>query len=229
MKAVLWLLGVTALAATALGQGLDVPLQRYREATRLGEVGTVRGRAFEERRKASASDLPLVRTVVALLPRSDAWLVHLQAIKRGARDSIGAYRDAATAVRRSREAYEQRLWEAGAGDLPRTATVDAEGVFAFDDVPAGAWILVASRSVFVNKTPPLRPGVAPPPARPPSPFLAMDKLLGYHNMIYWLREITVAPGATEALELTDRNTWLTGVLEEREKPRLPDRPYEPPR
>ncbi len=220
---------VMALAATALAQGIDVPLERYRKAMSLGEVGTVRGRAFTERRKPSASDLPLAGTVVALLPRSDAWLVRLQAIKRGARDSVETYRDAAPAVRRSREAYEKSLWEAGAGDLPQTATVDTEGVFTLDNVPAGAWLLLASSSTYVNKTPPPRPGAPPPPAKPPSPFVASDKLLGYHVVTYWFRELTVVPGATEALELTDRNAWLTGVQEEREKPRLPDRPYEPPR
>jgi len=226
-----WFLGVLALAlaATALAQGIDVPLARYREAISLGEVGTVRGRAFAERRRPSASDLPLAGTVVALLPRSDAWLVRLQAIKRGARDSVETYRDAATAVRRSRDAYEKSLWEAGAGDLPQTAAVDTEGVFTLDNVPAGAWILLASRSTYVDKTPPPRPGTPPPPAKSPSPFLAPDKLVGYHVVTYWFRELTVGPGVTEALELTDRNAWLTGVLEEREKPLLPDRPYEPRR
>src|ERR1700675_817757 len=109
----LTLLGVlfVALAATALAQGLDVPLERYREGMSRGEVGTVRGRAFAERRKPSASDLPLTGTVVALLPRSDAWLVRLQAIKRSVRDSVATYRDAAPAVRRSQEAYEKSLWE----------------------------------------------------------------------------------------------------------------------
>ena len=218
-----------ALVATATAQDIDVPLERYRKAMSLGEVGTVRGRAFAERRKPSASDLPLAGTVVALLPRSDAWLVRLQAIKRGARDSIETYRDAAIAVRRSREAYEKSLWEAGAGDLPQTTVVDTEGVFTLDNVPAGAWILLASRSTYVNKTPPPRPATSPPPVRPPSPFLAPDKLAGYHVVTYWFREITVVPGATEAFELTDRNAWLTGVQEDREKPRLPDRPYEPPR
>ena len=233
VKVATWLLAAVALAATAFAQDVDAPLGRYREAISLGEVGTVRGRAFEERRRPGASDLPLAQTVVALLPRSDAWLVRLQAIKRGARDSMDGYRDAASAVRRSREVYEQRLWEAGAADLPQTAVVDAEGVFTLNDVPAGAWILLAfHRGLYVNKTPLVRPpapGAPPPPVRPPSPFLAPDKLAGYHVVTYWLREITVAPGATEALELTDRNVWLTGVVEDREKPRLPDRPYEPRR
>ena len=218
-----------ALAAAALAQGIDVPLERYRKAMSLGEVGTVRGRAFAERRKPSAPDLPLAGTVVALLPRSDAWLVRLQAIKRGARDSVESYRDAAPAVRRSREAFEKSLLEAGAGDLSQSAAVDTEGVFTLDNVPAGAWILLASRSSYVNKTPAPRPVTGPPPVRPPLPFLAPDKLAGYYVITYWFRELTVVPGATEALELTDRNAWLTGIQEDREKPRLPDRPYEPRR
>ena len=51
-----------ALVATATAQDIDVPLERYRKAMSLGEVGTVRGRAFAERRKPSASDLPLAGT-----------------------------------------------------------------------------------------------------------------------------------------------------------------------
>jgi len=236
---VLWRLGVVvgllALATTALAQAMDAPLDGYRRAERIGEVGIVRGRAFEERRKPSAPDLPLAGIAVSLLPHSDAWLSRLEAIKRGTRDSIGAYREAATAVLRSREGYEKSLLEAGAGDLPQAATVDGEGGFTLENVPAGPWILFASRSTYISRTPVVRappPGAAPPPPRPPaapSPFLPMEKLAGYHVVTYWVRAITVSPGSPEAVELTDRNVWLTGVIERRDPARLPDQPYIAPR
>jgi len=232
-----WRLGVVAgllvLAATVLAQGMDVPLDGYRRAERRGDVGVVRGRAFEERRKPSAPDLPLAGIAVSLLPHSEAWLSRLEAIKRGARDSIGAYREAATTVLRSREGYEKSLLEAGAGDLPQAATVDGEGGFTLQNVPAGPWILFASRSTYISRTPIVRappPGTAPPrPPAAPSPFLPMEKLAGYHVVTYWVRALTVSPRAPEAVELTDRNVWLTGVIERRDPARLPDQPYAPPR
>jgi hypothetical protein len=233
-----WQLGVVAgllaLGATVLAQGMDVPLDGYRRAEKLGDVGIVRGRAFEERRKPSAPDLPLAGIAVSLLPHSEAWLSRLEAIKRGARDSIGAYRESATAVLRSREGYEKSLLEAGAGDLPQATTVDGEGGFTLERVPAGPWILFASRSTYISRTPVVRapPAGAAPPARPPvapSPFLPIEKLAGYHVVTYWVRALTVSPGAPEAVELTDRNVWLTGVIERREPARLPDQPFVPPR
>lgn len=217
-----------AFAATAFAQGVDVPVDRYRQAASLGELGAIRGRAFEERRKPSAPDYPLVGTVVVLVPRSEEWILRLGAIKRGVRESIDGYLAAGSAVRRSWESYEKRLWEVGAGDLPQTIAVDSEGVFSFDGVPAGPWVLLASRSLYVNKTPPFRPGVPRLPP-PPSPFLPFDRLSGYHVVTYWMREVAVGAGANEAIELTDRNIWLTGISENRQPPPLPTGPYVPPR
>lgn len=217
-----------ALAAAAGAQDLDAPIDRYREAAGFHELGTVRGRALRERRKPSAPDLPLPGTAVALLPRSEAWLFRLQAIKRAARDSVDAYREAANLVRVSRDAYEKRLLEAGAGDLPQATTLDTEGRFTLEGIAAGPWILFAFHSTYVNTGPRTPPGPARPSARP-NPFLVPDKLAGYYVVTYWLRELTVAAGAVEAIELTDRNAWFTGVSENREPPPLPTQPTRSPR
>ena len=216
------------LASVALGQGVDAPIERYRDAAAQHELGGIRGRAFQERRRPSSPDTPLIGTAVALLPRSEAWLFRLNAIKRGARDSLDIYRDAAPAVRRAREAYEKTLLEAGAGDLPQGATVDADGRFTLEDIPAGPWVLLAFRSAtYVSKIPQERP-VAPGQWRPPAlplPFLAPDKLAGYFVVTYWLKELNVVAGSVEPVELTDRNVWFTGVAENIQPPRLPDQPY----
>ena len=166
------------------------------------------------------------------MPRSEAWLLRLNAIKRGARDSLDIYRDAAPAVRRAREAYEKTLLEAGAGDLPQGATVDADGRFTLEGIPAGPWVLLAFRSAtYVSKIPLERP-VAPGQWRQPAlplPFLVPERLAGYYVVTYWLRELTLASGGVEPVELTDRNVWFTGVAENLQQPRLPDRPYQPRR
>ena len=217
------------LASVALAQGVDAPLERYRDAAAQHELGGIRGRAFQERRKPTGPDTPLTGTSIALLPRSEAWLLRLSGIKRGARDSLETYRDAAPAVRRAREAYEKRLLEAGAGDLPQGATVDADGRFSLEGIPAGPWVLLAFRSsTYVSKTPlerPVPPGQLRQPARP-LPYLPPDKLAGYYVVTYWLRELNVAAGSVEPVELTDRNVWLSGVAENLQPPRLPDQPYQ---
>lgn len=226
------LVGVAlGLASTALAQSVDAPIDRYRDAAAQHELGGIRGRAFQERRKPTGPDTPLIGTAVALLPRSETWLLRLNAIKRGSRDSLDIYRDAAPAVRRAREAYEKRLLEAGAGDLPQGATVDADGRFALEGIPAGPWVLLAFRSsTYVRKIPQERP-VAPDQwrERAPLPYLALDKLAGYFVVTYWLKELNVVGGGVEPVELTDRNVWFTGVAEDLQSPRLPDQPYQPRR
>jgi len=221
-----------ALALAPLAWATDAPLDEYRRAEGRGDVVAVRGRAFEERRRPSAADLPLDGTAVSILPHSETWLLRLEGIKRGARDSMTAYREAATAVRRSREAYEKTLLEAGAGDLSQSVTVDKEGAFAFDNVPAGRWIVFASRSTYISKTPQQRTPAPGAPGRgplPQNPFLPFERLAGYHVLTYWVRALNVSPGTGDPVELTDRNIWFTGVIESREQPRLPDQPYNPPR
>jgi hypothetical protein len=41
------------------------------------------------------------------------------------------------------------------------------------------------------------------------------KLEGYQAVTVWVRELTVAAGATATVDLTDRNGWFRGVVEER--------------
>jgi hypothetical protein len=226
-------LGAALSAASLAGAAatVDAPVERYRDSVALHQIGTVQGRAFQERRRPSLPDTPLSAVAISLLPRSEAWLFRLNAIKRGARDSLDAYRSAAPSVRQAREAYEKALLEVGAGDLPQGAVSDGEGRFTLEGVPAGAWVLLASRATYVSRTPrerPVAPGQYRPPT-PPLPFLTPEKLAGYHVVTYWLKELTVVGGTVEPVELTDRNAWFTGVTENIQPPRLPDQPYVPRR
>lgn len=205
------LVALTLLALSGLGSGangaplaLDVEVARYRLPV---GSGAVVGRALEERRRPDRPDLPLHDTVVTLVPRSEAFLRRLEELRARSRDSIRAYRDATGAMRREREAYERTLWEAGAADLVRATQVDGDGVFAFDDVPAGEWLLFGWRSVFVD-LPSVRVG-----KRDRSTFTGRERLDGYSTVTVWLRQISVRSGARELVELTDRNAWFSGVLE----------------
>jgi hypothetical protein len=208
-----------ARAAEVVRQGGDVDIARYREAGRAGALGSVNGRVYEERRKPNAADAPLVGTTLRLLPRSETFLSTLETIKRHARDSLDRYRGSAVEVERARVAYETALLQRGGGDLPQALTVDADGSFALSALPAGDWVLVAAHTVFGKKAAGTtsRAG-ASPRAGTLDRFLPHPHVVGYSYVTLWVREVTVTPGAAATVALTDRNAWLTGVVEDTETP-----------
>ena len=200
---------VVLLGSVVAAHGLDVDTAPYRTAAAAGAHGAVSGRAWQERRTPDGAEQPLGGTAVTLLPRSGALLARLEEIRARARDSETAYRTSATAIRRAREVYERELWNAGAADLVQTTVVDGTGAFSVADLPAGEWMLIATRSVFVDK---------PSPRSNPrerKTYLPRLRLIGYTAVSVWLRELTVAAGETRVVELSDRNVWFTGVEEER--------------
>jgi hypothetical protein len=146
---------------------------------------------------------------VTLVPRSQALLDRLAALKRALRDDPRRYSSSAEAVSAARQAYEQALARQGSGPLVRRAVSAADGAFDLGTVPAGPWLLLAERSVFVE-----RPGPAPS-RRDRQVFGERTRLLGYYTLTFWLREVSVEPGGIVMVELTDRNAWLTGISEKR--------------
>ena len=192
---------ILGLAGLAAAPGPDADLAAYRKAEAAGAVGTVSGRAYTER--------PLGGTVVVLLPRSAALVGRLEEIKTHARDSERAFGSAATALRQAREAYEQRLWELGVPDFVRTTVVDGGGAFSMAGLPAGSWLLIATRSVFEARSSPKTR------SRGREVFVPRQRLVGYYAVSIWLRELTLAGGGLETLDLSDRNVWFTGIVEDR--------------
>ncbi len=206
-------------------ENIDVQLDRYRDAESLGKVATVSGLAFEERRKPKADDLPVRGISVILLPHSDALLSRLEAIKQSARMSMDRYREAAPAIQKARAAFEKALWEAGAGDIAPAAITGADGTFRIENVPAGEWILVATRSIYMSTAG--SSAHASTPNASDQHFLPYLRLVGYYAMTFWVRELTLGAGDTQTLELTDRNPWFTGVTEDRQMPAPPRTPTQP--
>ena len=202
---------VLSAAAAAAATG-DTTLAPYREAERAGAVGAITGRVFAERRTPSGPDTPIASTAVVLLPRSEEFLTTVETIKRGARDTTTAYRTAAVQIRKAREAYETRLWEAGAADFVRPTTVGSDGTFRFDEVPAGRWMIVATHGTYYATG---GSGLTPPGER--LHFDVDPRVRGYTATLVWLREVEVTKGAVEPVELTDRNLWFSGVVEDKER------------
>jgi hypothetical protein len=192
------------------GEALDVGLDGYREAHRAGALGTVTGRVVAEPRTLNAPGQPFTGATVTLLPRSESLLARLEQLKEGSRESAGAFAGAVPAMRRARDGYERELWEAAAPELAITVPVDAEGGFRLDDVPAGAWMAIAwhstSEEVSGHRL----------STKQRTKYAPQQRVRGLQSVTIWLRTLTVGgAGSTETLDLTDRNAWFRGVIEER--------------
>lgn len=221
--ALLIVVGAPALAAEP-----SIPaLEELRQRVIRKSTGRVEGRVYIERAKPNVPDDPLVGVSILVLPRSDELLERLEDLKRHARESMRGFRDAAPAARAALEDHEMQLWRAGYPEAAVRTSTDAAGTFRAE-LPAGAWLLVVERSVFVsvNST----RGGAVPTAQALDPlaryaassyqhFLPTARLAGYDAVTLWLRELSVESGQTVTLELHDRGVWLSGVAEDTETPR----------
>ena len=196
------------MSATA-ASALDVTVAAYVEAQRAGAVGAVEGRAAEARRRPQEPDLPIAGASVLLVPRSVELLETLEGIRARSRTSAAAFTEAAPAVLRARNAFEQTLWQAGAADLALATAGDADGRFRIADVPAGAWVLVVTRSVHYQVP---RQKIA---KREQGVFMLPPQVTSFQAMTFWVRELNVTRAETVVVELTDRNVWFSGVVEEK--------------
>jgi hypothetical protein len=240
-------LAAGVLAATLMassGQAVEVDTAPYRAAAASGSVGAVTGRIYEERKKPQAADQPLAGTAVIAVPKSADVMRKLEEIKQTSRNSMESYRTAGPSIVAVRRAYEKELWDSGAVDLVKTATVDADGRFVLGDLPAGDWLLIATHTVKIDKHVEAKTKANPnshPSGRPETNanaganananagasantttgtqkkrnvYAPGTRLTGYQRMTVWVREVTVANGRSENLELSDRGAWFSGVVED---------------
>lgn len=204
---ILLLTGVLTTASEALA--FDVRPEPYREAVRAGAVASVTGRAATEPRRPGGPAEPITQVSVTLLPRSEALLGRLAEIRQRARSEPHVYRTSARAVVEARRALERSLAEAGDADLVRYLEVAPDGSFELDSLPAGDWIVLAQRAVFVRKgSPDLK-------KREREIFRRQPRMVGYYAVTVWLHELTLIGGEVARVELTDRNVWMTAIEEER--------------
>ncbi len=207
---ILLLLGVTGGASAGDVAALVAPLVAARER---GALGSVDGRAYAEGRRGGAEATPYASVSVRLLPGSADFEAELEAIKAHSRDSPDAYTEAEPKVSAARLAFERALIDAGAGQLIFGESSDGAGAFRFQRVPEGAWVLLAWRETPHAKRPPA------PTRSEAERFKTRPQVLGQKTVVYWWRPVTVKAGEEAAVQLHDRNEWLTGVREDR---RVPD-------
>jgi hypothetical protein len=201
------LVALVLVASTA--HALDASLEPYREARRAGALGVVAGRIYAEPRTPRGQIRPMTGATVTLFPRSAALEARLQRLKEQSRESSMAFAGAVPAMRKAKEGYERELLEAGFPDLAMIVAVDGDGGFRIPDVPAGAWLVLAWHSMPVNTS------VPKTKTKERGPHQPQARLYGFQSVTVWLQEVTVAGSATATLDLTDRNGWFNGVIEER--------------
>lgn len=229
VRRALFLVAVLLLGSVAAAQELTgTSLAELRARGQRGAAGTVDGRVYVEARRPDGPDEPLVGASVLIVPRSPERFARLEAARQNARESMRGFREAAPTVRAALEEYELDLWRAGYPDLAIHMATDAQGAFSAS-VPAGAWSVVVTRSVFlaVDRTP---PGAPPRTATALDPlaryatsqyqhFLPSTRVTGFDAVSVWLRDVDVEPGGRVTLALHDRGVWLNGVIEETTVPR----------
>lgn len=219
---------VTAITASfAMSGEVEIgDLVRRCLATRAaGSLGAVTGRVHDEPVGPSEPTRPRGSVPVMLVPLADAQVAEIEAVRSDARRSMRSYRGTVAGIDAGLERYEAALRASGGTELIRRGATDAEGMFRFDEVPAGAWFLVVRLEVPRQQV----SGPRRVPRDPAQRFSGNLEHHGYGVVTYWWRAIQVRAGETRAVELTDRNATLTAVSEDRRPPPGSPAPFLPNR
>ncbi len=201
-------LAVTAWAPPASAQDRRELVAPYLRALEASAVGEVNGRAYGEPSRPSGGPVPVAGVSVLLVPFAAEVEARLDGIKTHLRDSITTYVEAHGDVSAVRAAYERELLAAGGGELIRGAVSDSAGMVRLEGVPAGEWLLLAWREdAHAVKG-------AKAPEKDAKHFPDIPVMTGYAAVSYWRTRVSVRPGETTSVNLSDRGAWLTVVREE---------------
>jgi hypothetical protein len=181
------------------------PLLRARAEQPLGAVAA---KAYVELSRPGAGPTPQPSVLIHLVPDSRAFAAELDAVKAGLRDSLDGYMRAVSRLEGSRVDYERALVAAGGGALVRSEVTDSKGVAQLADVPSGAWLMVAWREAD-HLTKHFKRSQQDQSHYPDVPTTAT-----YSVVTYWRARLTVSPGQTAEVVLTDRNVWMTAPRQE---------------
>lgn len=202
------------------------------EATRaiqsLGQPGLLWGRLAAEEESPEGLWTPLGGVAVTLYPYTPSLAADLERIRDGARTSGPEYVAAVDRLQERLRAYEVQVaaltgrpvpsaaGEAGGPDvaLVRRVTTDPTGLFVFDRLPAGDWLLVA---VYTSPYSPRQTKQAPPKAagrhssRRGDAFLPSAPRAAKEAEV-WVTRVRVAPTERTRLFLTDRAHFMVGPI-----------------
>jgi hypothetical protein len=191
----------------------------YLDAHDEGAFGAISGRVQDEVTTGNTGPRPRPSVTVLLVPFSGELASELEAARRDIRASMASYRETAARLDAIRERYETALRRvAGGAALIRRARTEPDGTFEFEEVPAGAWLVLARDEIERERL--ARPKrVLPMPAQQFSGNLEQH---GHSTVTYWWERIEIVSGQAIAIDLTDRNARLTAIKED-----LRPSPYSP--
>lgn len=205
----------TGLPLSGSGAAENAPAE-VRDALRaLGAPGFLWGRVAVEEESPDGAWTPLPNVEVHAYPATPAIVTELDRIRATARDSGTQFDTAISRVQAALGAYRAHVEVAsrgqslgGAGGPVRRQVTDPAGLFAFDDLPSGDWLLVAIRvSPYARQAGPTEPRRNASRERflPPSGEAPKEAEL-------WVRRVRLAADARVGLLLTDRARWLVGPV-----------------
>jgi hypothetical protein len=203
--------GLLALAAAfALTPGRWLRPAAAEEPARppRADLGTVWGRLLAEEESPEGSWTPLGGVDVRLLPDPRPLAAELERIRQLGRSSWRDHDQVAARIQAALEAHEERA-KAG-GEPPRRQTSDAWGLFRFDEVPAGDWLLVAIRITAYRRAAETRAAPSPT-SRRRNGFLERPSE-DLRDAEMWLTPVRVDAGAPTRAVLTDRARWTAGPI-----------------
>jgi hypothetical protein len=208
-------LAVAALLPLGPAAAQDPAAELTRAVEGLGLPGLLWGRLAVEEESPEGPWTPLAGVGVAVLPYAPSVEAELERIRDAARGS-GAAHDAAVGRLLDRlKAYEVQVaaLTGPARPLVRRATTDAAGLFVFEDVPAGEWLVVAIQTAPYSPSRASRPPEATGrrSSRNPDTFLPRPSTPAKETEV-WLSRVRVTAGERARILLTDRARFMVGPV-----------------
>ncbi len=212
---------ICAVMGARVGQGAgEAPTEIVRAIAALGPPGLLWGRLAVEEESPEGPWTPLVGVEVRLYPYAAEVAAELEQIRQHARDSGAGYDTAVGRLQARLEAYAAQVEAAraagsgrwGGGELVRRRVTDPVGLFVFDAVPSGEWLVVAVR--VTEYTAPASGHVEPrrnPRSGQESTFLPRARTAP-RNAEVWLTRVRVEAGERARLFLTDRGRFMAGPV-----------------
>lgn len=199
-------IGLFSLGSSAVGEDFRAFLEDLHSADRNGRFGGLTGWVLTE--PGARAVTPLRNARVRLYPASSEFASRLEELRTRARDGATNYLAFAKRLEESIMGYEERLSVLGAHSLVQATHTNGDGFFEFPRVPEGKWRLlawadtefpVASRKTATQKG--------------PERFLPQPPTERYVRRDFWSVPIEIRAGELRQVELTDRNRWVSGVIQ----------------
>ena len=211
---------VAAVLAASVGALGNQPGELAEALRSLGAPGVLWGRLAVEEESPDGTWTPLNGVEVQVYLAVPSLLAELERIRRGARDSRQQHETAVARIQAVLAAHQRLVGMASLdpGGLPdpsieqaRRQATDPAGLFVYEDLPSGEWVLVATR-VTPYRASAGRPESARRSASGREPRFLPKAGTPVKEAELWLSRVRVLPGARVHILLTDRARWLTGPL-----------------